>query len=62
MPGPKNLPRFLIARLPFFYGWVSLASTCCAGFSRAAGGARAILSRIAPMAARFFYVPRKMRG
>jgi OFA family oxalate/formate antiporter-like MFS transporter len=37
------LPRLLIRRLPFFYGWVILACACCAGFSRQ-GGAVATLS------------------
>ena len=38
-----RLPQLLIARLPFFYGWVVLACLCCAGFSRQ-GGATATLS------------------
>src|SRR6185503_4336476 len=37
------LPRLLIRRLPFFYGWIILACACCAGFSRQ-GGAVATLS------------------
>ncbi len=37
------LPRLLIRRLPFFYGWVVLGCACCAGFSRQ-GGAVATLS------------------
>jgi sugar phosphate permease len=37
------LPRLLIRRLPFFYGWVILGCACCAGFSRQ-GGAVATLS------------------
>lgn len=28
------LPRLLSARVPFFYGWIVLASLCCAGFAR----------------------------
>ena len=28
---PAALPRLLIARLPFHYGWVILACVCCAG-------------------------------
>ena len=28
------LPRFLIPRLPFFYGWVVLGCICLAGFAR----------------------------
>jgi sugar phosphate permease len=39
----QALPRLLIQRLPFFYGWVILACVCCAGFSRQ-GGAVATLS------------------
>src|SRR5690348_18509507 len=30
----KSLPRFLSARLPFFYGWVVLGVLCCVGFAR----------------------------
>jgi sugar phosphate permease len=37
------LPRLLVPRLPFFYGWVILFCACCAGFSRQ-GGAVATLS------------------
>ncbi len=39
----QALPRFLIHRLPFFYGWIVLGCVCCAGFSRQ-GGAVATLS------------------
>ena len=28
------LPQLLSARIPFFYGWIVLASLCCAGFAR----------------------------
>ena len=37
------LPRFLIPRLPFFYGWVVLGCICLAGFARQ-GAAVAVLS------------------
>jgi MFS transporter, OFA family, oxalate/formate antiporter len=37
------LPRLLIARLPFHYGWLVLAAVCCAGFARQ-GPANAVLS------------------
>ena len=37
------LPRLLVHRLPFFYGWIVLGCACCAGFSRQ-GGAVATLS------------------
>ena len=53
MPGPKNLPSLLIRRLPFFYGWVILAATCCAGFARAGGGVAILSIFVAPMTAHF---------
>ena len=35
MPARQGtLPALLMARLPFFYGWVILACVCCAGFAR----------------------------
>ena len=35
MPAPQSaLPALLMARLPFFYGWIILACVCCAGFAR----------------------------
>src|SRR5215813_3049845 len=37
------VPRLLVARLPFFYGWVVLACICLAGFARQ-GPAVAVLS------------------
>jgi MFS transporter, OFA family, oxalate/formate antiporter len=40
---PPSLPRLLIARLPFYYGWIVLAAVCCAGFARQ-GPAVAVLS------------------
>src|SRR5208337_3379710 len=53
MPGPPSLPRLLIRRLPFFYGWVILASTCCAGFARAGGGVAVLSIFVGPMTAHF---------
>ena len=47
------LPRWLIPRLPFFYGWIVLACACCAGLSRQ-GGANATLSVfVSPMTEAF---------
>jgi OFA family oxalate/formate antiporter-like MFS transporter len=40
---PPPLARLLIARLPFYYGWVVLACLCLAGFARQ-GSAVAVLS------------------
>ncbi|HYC64086.1 MAG TPA: MFS transporter [Reyranellaceae bacterium] len=47
------LPRLLISRLPFFYGWVVLGCICLAGFARQ-GPAVAVLSVfVVPMTAEF---------
>ena len=40
---PPLLPRLLVPRLPFFYGWVVLGCICLAGFARQ-GPAVAVLS------------------
>ncbi len=47
------LPRLLIPRLPFYYGWVVLGCVCLAGFARQ-GPAVAVLSIfVAPMTGEF---------
>jgi len=53
VPASAALPRYLIRRLPFFYGWVILAAACCAGFSRAGGGVAVLSIFVAPMTANF---------
>jgi len=53
MFGPSSLPRLLIPRLPFFYGWVILGAVCCAGFSRAGGGVAILSIFVAPMTSNF---------
>ncbi len=50
---PPRLPRLLIPRLPFFYGWVILGAVCCAGFSRAGGGVAILSIFVAPMTTNF---------
>ena len=40
---PPLLPRLIVPRLPFFYGWVVLGCICLAGFARQ-GPAVAVLS------------------
>jgi sugar phosphate permease len=48
------MPRPLSpSHLPFFYGWVILAATCCAGFSRAGGGVAILSIFVAPMTSHF---------
>src|SRR5882757_3914632 len=47
------LPRWLIPRLPFFYGWVILGCTCCAGLSRQGGAVATLSVFVAPMTNEF---------
>jgi len=56
------LPRFLIPRLPFFYGWVVLGCICLAGFARQ-GPAVAVLSIfVVPMSEAFGWSRTEMSG
>jgi OFA family oxalate/formate antiporter-like MFS transporter len=56
------LPRLLIPRLPFFYGWVVLGCVCLAGFARQ-GPAVAVLSVfIVPMTEQFGWSKAAMGG
>jgi len=56
------LPRFLIPRLPFFYGWVVLGCICLAGFARQ-GPAVAVLSIfVVPMTEAFGWSRTEMSG
>lgn len=56
------LPRFLIPRLPFFYGWVVLGCLCLAGFARQ-GPAVAVLSVfVVPMTEAFSWSRTEMSG
>ncbi len=47
------LPRLLVRRLPFFYGWVILACACCAGFSRQGGAVATLSIFVEPMTRHF---------
>jgi sugar phosphate permease len=47
------IPRLLIPRLPFFYGWVILGCVCCAGLSRQGGAVATLSVFIAPMTTEF---------
>src|ERR1700733_3157226 len=49
------LPRWLVPRLPFFYGWVILACTCCAGLSRQGGAVATLSVFVSPMTAQFHW-------
>ncbi len=49
----RALPRELIRRLPFFYGWVILGCVCCAGFSRQGGAVATLSIFVEPMTTHF---------
>ncbi|MGQ0582968.1 MAG: MFS transporter [Reyranella sp.] len=56
------LPRLLIPRMPFFYGWVVLGCVCMAGFARQ-GPAVAVLSVfVLPMTSEFGWSRTEMAG
>jgi MFS transporter, OFA family, oxalate/formate antiporter len=59
---PPLLPRLLVPRLPFFYGWVVLGCICLAGFARQ-GPAVAVLSVfVVPMTDAFGWSRTEMAG
>ncbi|HET8995809.1 MAG TPA: MFS transporter, partial [Acetobacteraceae bacterium] len=49
----RALPRELIRRLPFFYGWVILGCVCCAGFARQGGAVATLSIFVEPMTRHF---------
>ena len=49
----ERLIRALVARLPFYYGWVVLACVCAAGFSRQGPAVATLSIFVAPMSAEF---------
>lgn len=61
-PGGRLLPRLLACRLPFFYGWVILACTCCAGFSRQGGAAGTLSIFVEPMTREFGWTRTALSG
>jgi MFS transporter, OFA family, oxalate/formate antiporter len=59
---PPLLPRLLVPRLPFFYGWVVLGCICLAGFARQ-GPAVAVLSVfVVPMTDAFGWSRMELAG
>ncbi len=48
-----TIPRWLIARLPFHYGWVVLACVCCAGVARQGGAVATLSVFVSPMTQEF---------
>ena len=49
----QPLPRMLIERLPFYYGWIVLAAVCCAGFSRQGPAVATLTIFVEPMTTEF---------
>ncbi|HEX3883282.1 MAG TPA: MFS transporter [Stellaceae bacterium] len=49
----NSLPRFLSARLPFFYGWVILGCLCCVGFARQGPAVATLSIFVEPLAREF---------
>jgi OFA family oxalate/formate antiporter-like MFS transporter len=47
------IPRWLIARLPFHYGWVILGCVCCAGVARQGGAVATLSVFVSPMTQEF---------
>ena len=52
-PTAAPLAPLLIARLPFFYGWVILACACFAGFSRQGPAVATLSIFVEPMTSEF---------
>jgi MFS transporter, OFA family, oxalate/formate antiporter len=50
---PNAIPNFLIARLPFFYGWIILACVCFAGFARQGPAVATLSIFVGPMTDEF---------
>ncbi len=49
----NTVPRWLIPRLPFYYGWVVLVCVCCAGMSRQGGAVATLSVFVSPMTTEF---------
>jgi len=56
------LPRFLVPRLPFFYGWVVLGCLCLAGFARQGPAVATLSIFVVPMTAEFGWSRTAMAG
>ncbi|MBO0742799.1 MAG: MFS transporter, partial [Hyphomicrobiaceae bacterium] len=50
---PGGIATLLIARLPFFYGWIILACACCAGFARQGPAVATLSIFVEPMTSSF---------
>ena len=57
-----QVQRRLAARLPFYYGWVVLACTCCAGFARQGPAVATLTIFVVPMSMEFGWTASEMAG
>ena len=49
----QSVPKILIERLPFHYGWLVLGCVCCAGFSRQGSAVATLSIFVEPMTSEF---------
>ncbi|MGH7093136.1 MAG: MFS transporter [Stellaceae bacterium] len=56
------LPRFLSARLPFFYGWVVLGCLCCVGFARQGSAVATLSIFVEPLTREFHWSRTALSG
>jgi OFA family oxalate/formate antiporter-like MFS transporter len=56
------LPRLLVPRLPFYYGWVVLGCLCLAGFARQGAAVATLSIFVVPMTAEFGWSRTAMAG
>ena len=59
---PPLLPRLIVPRLPFFYGWVVLACICLAGFARQGPAVATLSVFVVPMTDAFGWSRTEMAG
>jgi len=61
-PGHRGFTALLMARLPFFYGWVILACVCCAGFARQGPAVATLSIFVEPMTSDFGWSRTELSG
>ena len=59
---PPLLPRLLVPRLPFFYGWIVLACICLAGFARQGPAVATLSVFVVPMTGAFGWSRTEIAG
>jgi len=59
---PPPIPRLLVPRLPFFYGWIVLACICLAGFARQGPAVATLSVFVVPMTDAFGWSRTEMAG